>query len=110
MPVRRCLKISNFVLVHRTMKKIVISVLVLVLILVSVILIRTFTFASKQVAVDAASRVNVSDSALAHFAGAISFKTVSYGDALKFDSSQFLGFRQYLEANYPIVHNKLNRE
>jgi carboxypeptidase PM20D1 len=48
--------------------------------------------------------------ALQHFQKALSFKTISYGDSSLFDSTQFIGFRDFLETTYPNFHNKLTRE
>jgi carboxypeptidase PM20D1 len=52
----------------------------------------------------------VSDSAAIHLSQAIQIKTVSFGDTLAIDTSEFIRFRSFLEQTYPLVHQKLNRQ
>jgi len=78
------------------------------LILILVVLVKTFTFKSKQLDIAAAPAPNYSTEQLDRFAAAIKFKTISYNDSTKFDSSQFNGFHRYLKAAYPLTHEKLS--
>ncbi|MBY0436516.1 MAG: M20 family peptidase, partial [Cyclobacteriaceae bacterium] len=51
-----------------------------------------------------------SPEAIAHFQQAISYKTISYGDSTLFDSTAFIGFREFLQKSYPLLHATLSRE
>jgi len=65
---------------------------------------------SRQSKVEGLQAPEISESALKHFQQALSYKTISYGDSLLFDSAQFIGFRRFLETTYPDFHSKLSRE
>lgn len=92
------------------MKKLFLFLLAGLLVLVAVVLFNTFRMESKQVQVDALPAPEVNPQALQHFQKALSFKTISYGDSSLFDSTQFIGFRDFLETTYPNFHSKLTRE
>ncbi|MEY4931183.1 MAG: hypothetical protein RI909_1907 [Bacteroidota bacterium] len=92
------------------MKKLFLFLLAGLLVLVAVVLFNTFRMESKQVHVDALPAPEVNPQALQHFQKALSFKTISYGDSSLFDSTQFIGFRDFLETTYPNFHSKLTRE
>jgi len=92
------------------LRRILVFLLFVVLALISVILIRTFIFPSRQLQLAAKASPMVSPEALDHFVNSISFKTISYADSSKFDSAEFIGFRNYLAETYPLVHAHLNRE
>lgn len=89
------------------MKKFLKFLLISFAILIAVILINTFRFETNQTTTTAIQAPKVTDSALAHFTRAIGYKTISYGDAAKFDSTQFLGFRAFLATTYPGMHAAL---
>ncbi len=65
---------------------------------------------SRQSVVEAIPAPDLNPQALQHFQQAIAYKTISYGDPALFDSSQFIGFRKFLETTYPNFHSKLTRE
>src|SRR5687767_13942271 len=92
------------------LRKVLITSLVLFLIFLLFIITRTLTFSTKQKAIDGAPRAIITDRALVHFTRAISYKTVSHGDPAKFDSTEFIRFRRFLEDSYPQMHLKLKRE
>jgi carboxypeptidase PM20D1 len=92
------------------MKRFLLIVLVLVLCVVVVVLFRTFTLKSRQRVVEVAPGPPLNEKALANFQSAIRFKTISNSDSTLFDSSQFTGFRRFLEKTYPMVHATLERE
>jgi len=50
------------------------------------------------------------DSSAIHLSQAIQIKTVSFGDTLPIDTTEFLKFRKFLETSYPLVHSKLSRQ
>jgi carboxypeptidase PM20D1 len=82
-----------------------------VFIFIAIILVKTSFFHSRQKKSERATRAPaVTDSSLQHFSRVIQFKTISYEDTAKFDSSQFLGLHRYLQAAYPLVHERLVRE
>ena len=90
-------------------RKVLLFLLTGFLLLVAILLINTFRFTPGQnPARSAAPAPKVTDSALAHFTGAIGYKTISYGDASKFDSTAFLGFRTFLANTYPRMHAALD--
>lgn len=92
------------------MKRFLAALGILVVVVLAVLLIRTITFKSRQRAVKAVSAPEVDPAALARFQEAIRFRTISNGDSTGLDSSQFLGFRRFLESRYPRIHASLERE
>jgi len=92
------------------MKKILLAILMLLLIFIGFIAFNTFTAPNKQRKIEASTLPNLPDSALKHFQQAITYPTISYGDAAKWDSLPFIQFRKFLEATYPLLHQKLERE
>lgn len=92
------------------MKKFFLFLLAGILVLITVILVNTFRMPSLQVQVNAIPAPEINAKSLQHFQQAIGYKTISFGDPLLFDSSQFIGFRKFLETTYPNFHSKLTRE
>jgi carboxypeptidase PM20D1 len=92
------------------MKKFLLFLLLVLIALITVLLVNTFAKSSKQNSIDALPAPEVTVANLQHFKQALVYKTISYGDPLKFDSSQFLGFRKFLEETYPNFHSTLSRE
>lgn len=91
-------------------KKLLLVFLAIVIILAGILLFNTFRFTSKQLAIQALPAPELKPQSIAHFQEAISHKTISYGDSTLFDSTQFLGFRSFLEKTYPTIHAKISRE
>jgi carboxypeptidase PM20D1 len=89
--------------------KLFLKILLVILgILAAIVLINTFRFKPVQnSAASATPAPKVTDSGLAHFTRALGYKTISYGDASKFDSTQFVGFRAFLANTYPRMHAAL---
>jgi carboxypeptidase PM20D1 len=92
------------------MKRLLYFFLIILMALVAIILFRTLTFESRQRYVDISPFPSADEKAVSNFTTAISFKTISNSDSTLFDSSQFLGFRRFLEASYPLVHRNLARQ
>jgi carboxypeptidase PM20D1 len=92
------------------LKKSLLALLLLVLALIGFVLFNTMRFQPNQQSVESAPAPELTDTSLQHFQQALSFKTISYGDSTLFDSTQFLGFRTFLENTYPEVHKTLVRE
>jgi carboxypeptidase PM20D1 len=80
------------------------------LLLIAIVLFNTFRFASNQTAYESKPSPAISAGGLKNLSDAIRYKTISYGDTLKLDSSEFLGFHKFLETTYPLVHQKLSKE
>ncbi|MVM39270.1 M20/M25/M40 family metallo-hydrolase [Spirosoma sp. HMF3257] len=77
--------------------------------LIIVLLVNTFRLTSHQLTnVPPATPINVSDSAIQRFAGAIRIPTVSYTDYTLTDTTQFDKFLTYIRASYPLIHQRLN--
>ncbi|MFB0515660.1 MAG: M20 family peptidase [Candidatus Neomarinimicrobiota bacterium] len=80
-------------------------------IIVVIVLVRTFTFTSRQVAVEPVGGVTVDTlTAAAHLSKALTFRTISYQDPARFDPKPFRAFNRFLEETYPVVHQTLKRE
>lgn len=92
------------------MKKIFLVILILLLIFIGFIAFNTITAPNKQRKIEASPLPNLPNAALKHFQQAITYPTVSYGDTSKWDSMPFIQFRKFIEATYPLVHQKLERE
>lgn len=91
-------------------KKILLTALTLFLLLVGIVLFNTFTFTSNQNSVESIPAPKLSDQNIQHFQQALSYKTISHGKPELFDSSQFIGFRKFLERTYPLTHTQLTKE
>jgi carboxypeptidase PM20D1 len=91
-------------------KKILLFLLIIIVLIAAIVLYNTFTFHSQQKAVAYAEAPPVMPTTIKHFSEAITYQTISYRDTTQNDSSQFLGFRRFLERSYPLVHQKLTRE
>lgn len=79
-------------------------------VLIAVLVVNTFRFSSKQTPVSEIAVPALPTNALAHFQRAIQFQTISNANPALFDTTQFLGFRQFLDSTYPLVRSKLSRE
>lgn len=91
-------------------KRILYFLLAVLSLVVAWVLFKTFRLESRQQVVEAIPAPALSETSLQHFQQALSFKTISYGDSTLFDSTQFNGFRQFLEHTYPQFHRQLTRE
>ncbi len=92
------------------LKRFFFLVLTAILVLSAVLLFNTIRF-SKTIPVHPSVEVTgISDSATLHLSQAIQIKTVSFGDTLPIDTTEFLKFRVFLETTYPTVHQKLPRQ
>jgi carboxypeptidase PM20D1 len=91
------------------MKKIYAIIIALVIVLVSWIFIRAFN-AKPWPRHKALAPIALPDSSVAHLAMAIRIPTVSPQDPGRIDTNAFLQYRHFLEASYPLIHQRLNRE
>ena len=91
-------------------KKIAKLVGILFLLLVVVLLFNTFKDSSSLPKYTVEGTPATNDSAAVHLSQAIQIKTISFGDTLAIDTTEFLKFRKFLETSYPNVHAKLQRQ
>ena len=72
---------------------------------------RTATFRSKQVFPEAATEISIDgDLCSRHLAEAVRIATISHQDPAQFDAEAFRGFHGFLEAAFPLVHARLDRQ
>lgn len=91
------------------LKKIFYTFLIALLGLIAVLLFNTFRFPKAAPSKQAMQITGISDSAAQHLSEALQIKTVSFGDTLAIDTTEFLKFRSFLERTYPTVHAQLPR-
>ncbi len=91
-------------------KRLFFLLLVAILLLLGVLLFNTIRFSKTIPVYPSVAVTGVSDSAALHLSQAIRIKTVSFGDTLPIDTTEFLKFRVFLETTYPTVHQKLPRQ
>lgn len=92
------------------MKRFLLFLFIGLLLLAAVLLFNTFSFKSKQLKTDAVPLYPVSDSAVQRLSRAIKFKTISYQDSGKTDTSQFLGLHRFLKQSFPLIDSILTLE
>ncbi len=92
------------------MKKLFKTLGIILLLLICVVLVKTLLFKSKQLEVTAYLPLVLNDSCVHRFQKAITFKTISYDEPSKMDSSAFFGFQEFLMNSYPLVFSKMGVE
>ncbi len=93
------------------MKKLLMIILGVLVVLIFVLMFNTVTFTSKQVDSGTGDPIDVdSKAALSRLSQGLQIQTISYQDHTKLDTSKIIEFHQLLEKNYPLVHQKLERE
>ena len=93
------------------MVEIFLIVLVLVCLVLSFLIIQTVRFTSRQPSPDALPESTIDTGTVAgHLAQALTYKTVSYQDTLRFRGQEFKHLHSYLEKTFPTVHSHLTRE
>lgn len=94
------------------MKKLFYLLIVAVLVLSAVMAYRAATVFKQQQPEAAATFAQPQfdgEAAVRRFARALTFKTVSYDDRSRFDAKAFRAFHDFLEAQYPLVHERAQR-
>lgn len=92
-------------------KKILLGLAALAVALLGVMSVRAARMPSRQGAPEAAVAIAVDTAAaVARFAGAIRFPTISHERVEDTDTAAFLGLHEYLATSYPLVHVNLVRE
>ena len=92
------------------MKRLLQLFLLLVLILTGVVGFRALRLKPSALGALPPVSVDVREGAVERFAGSLRYPTISHGDAALFDSTAFRGFRDYLAATFPLVHQSLSLE
>lgn len=82
----------------------------LLLILISILIYRTIAYPSVQVKVDPVQPAIISTSSVQHLAGAVRFRTVSYDEPGRTDSTVFRNFLDFLKKTYPLSDSLLHRQ
>ena len=72
--------------------------------------VQTMRFESSQVAVEPAPRVMIPPGAAERLAGAVRIPTISHDDPAEFDAGAFRSLHAYLQAQFPWVHSRLQRD
>lgn len=91
-------------------KRLFFMLFIAILVLSAVLLFNTIRFSKTIPVYPSVAVTGISDSAALHLSQAIQIKTVSFGDTLPIDTTEFLKFRVFLETTYPTVHQKLPRQ
>jgi len=93
------------------LKRIALGILALVLLLAGTIAARTALFTSVQLAPQPREALAVDqEQAVARFAKALTFKTISHQIPWEFRGSEFTEFHAFLAASFPAAHAALQRE
>jgi carboxypeptidase PM20D1 len=93
------------------MKKLLMIILGVLVVFIFVLMFNTLTFTAKQEGAGTVDHVDVdSKAALSRLSQALQIPTISHQDSTKFDTSKIIEFHQFLEKNYPLVHQRLKRE
>ncbi len=93
------------------MRRIVLGAALIAIALAAVILWRAGQMPSRQVAVEPVALHPVSAAEVAsQLAQAVRFRTLSYSDPERVDSSAFRAFHRFLEETFPAAHGALARE
>ncbi len=91
-------------------KKTFLFILFALLLFIGFLLVNTFRFKSKQISSVPVPTLEINPAAVDHLSQSLRFQTVSPEDPKDFDSSQFLGFTQFLNATYPLVDSLLEKK
>lgn len=92
------------------LKRIFYFLLIAITILAGVVLFNTFRFNKLSPVKESMAITGISDSAAQHLSEAIQIKTVSFGDTLAIDTTEFVKFRAFMETTYPLLHQQLPRQ
>jgi carboxypeptidase PM20D1 len=92
------------------MKKLLMYLLSGFILLCAVLLFNTFRSAGHDVAEHPRVEARSYDSAAIHLSEAIRIRTISFGDTLAIDTTEFTRFRSFMESTYPLMHRQLERK
>ncbi len=92
------------------MKKVLLILLTILLLLAAVLLFNTLSFYTKQIKAEAVPLYKTDDAVIQRLSRAIQFKTVSYQDSGKMDTTAFMGLHRFLQQSFPLVDSLLTLE
>ena len=92
------------------MKKIILVLVAVLIIVIGILMVNTLKLNSKQVASDPVENLNLSEDVFQNLSKAIQYQTISFSEDAIPDSTAFFGFHRFLEATFPLVHQKLTLE
>ena len=75
-----------------------------------IVIFNTIRFSKEITKKTSADLPNLPDSAISHMQQAIRVKTIGFGNGAPVDTAQFLAFWQFVEKNYPLVHQALTHQ
>lgn len=90
-------------------RKIVWTTVLLLVVFIGALVGNMLTTRSRQIEVEPIEVVDVDPESAQRFAGAVKIPTISHQNPAKFDREVFDEFRQFLEVNYPRLHESLSR-
>jgi carboxypeptidase PM20D1 len=94
------------------MKKLFLGLLTIILIIAAILVFRaTTTFEDQQLEpATGVGEINLDQSgAVQRFSRALTYPTISYDDRSNFDAGAFRDFHDFLEASYPLVHERASK-
>ncbi|MFZ4769954.1 MAG: M20/M25/M40 family metallo-hydrolase [Ferruginibacter sp.] len=91
-------------------KRVVYFLLLVFLVVAGIVLFNTFRFSKVLPVQESLVISGGSDSVAQHLSEAIQIKTISFGDTLAIDTTEFTKFRVFMEASFPVIHQKLTRQ
>ena len=92
------------------MKRVLQTLLVTLIVLTGILFFNTLKLKPRAEEKTESIAIEKNDSAALHLSEAIQIKTVSFGDTLPIDTSEFLKFRAFMEKTYPLMHTKLEKQ
>ena len=92
------------------LKKLFILIGLILILIIAVLIVNTFRGQRVIPTYSVEGSPAANDLAALHLSKAIQIKTVSFGDTLAIDTTEFLKFKSFLESSYPNVHSKLPRQ
>lgn len=91
-------------------KKFLLGLLGVILLIFSVVIVKTLTFSSTQPEFGHVKVPVVPALAVDRFQESITFKTISFSDRGKIDTTEFLRFHEFLTNSYPAVDSILDKQ
>ena len=91
------------------MKRLLYFALLAIAVVAGILLINTFRFQKPVIFEGSTVEIPSNDSAAIHLSNAIQIKTISFGDTLAIDTTEFTKFRSFMETTYPLMHQQLEK-
>jgi len=91
-------------------KKILLTLLSIIVILLLILITNTLTLSSSQPVYDAVVVPDIPANALERFSESITYRTISYVEAEKKDTAEFIKFHEFLARSYPLVDSVMEKK